>query len=67
MINKVRCDHCGKWQEYTELVMPNTIERYQDGKFSICIKCSNGRKEDQEFWTIWYIKKCEQYDINPDD
>ena len=60
-INRERCDHCGKWQIYSELVMPHTKEEYQDGEFGVCPKCVNNSSHSEEYWNKWYEKKIAKY------
>lgn len=56
---RVRCDHCGKWQLYGDLVMAHTSEKYQDGAFAVCRKCANNKakKYTTEYWDKWYEEK----------
>ena len=59
---RVRCDHCGKWHLYGDLVMPHTSEEYQDGTFGVCSKCSTNTKYTVEYWDSWYVAKTAQWD-----
>jgi len=58
MNNKERCDNCGKWVLECSLVtLPEELYHLLDGdnEFSICIKCSNTKKE--EYWKQWIPTK----------
>lgn len=59
---RVRCDHCGKWQLYGDLLMPHTSEQYQDGAFAVCKKCTSNNKYDTSYWDKWYISKLKNYE-----
>lgn len=55
--NRTRCDHCGKWQEYCDLVMPNTPEKYWDGSLGVCQDCATNDLYDRAYWTKWHREK----------
>lgn len=52
-----RCDHCGKFTEAGELLMPPAPIEAQDGRTAICPTCATSDKFDIAYWINWWNKR----------
>ena len=54
---KLRCDHCKKWQPWGEMVtLPEELYHIltADNEFGVCWKCAT--THDLKYWKEWILK-----------